>query len=111
MKIPNYMVVHMDQLQSKGQSAYFIEIILYFLFTNSKKLHSHISSDFEVTKTRQIFEDMIVKNPKCHEAYFGLAKTYFHARHYKQAASKLLLALKYKHDRVYMLWLGLIYYF
>jgi len=86
--------------------------ILFVLLIGSKSFHSYILSDAEANRCRIFFRNLIKKSDACHEAYFGLAKIYYHLKKYEYALEHVRKAISNRpHDYLYLLWKGLILYF
>ncbi|CDW82188.1 ras-2 protein [Stylonychia lemnae] len=109
-----YVYMESDKFdQSSARNKFFksytskllMELIL-LSFIDGYKMHSLTISDYEVSKSQMIFHKMLELQPKCHEAYFGIAKNYFYIRDFDRAKENFQLAIKYKKDAVYMIWLG-----
>jgi tetratricopeptide (TPR) repeat protein len=64
--------------------------------------------DYELTYCKKIFKDMLLKQPSCHEALFGLAKILFHSNKYSKALSCLEKAIKISEDPLYKKWLSIL---
>lgn len=54
---------------------------------------------------------MIERHPKCHEAYFGIGKNYFHLGAFEHAKTYFERAIKARKDNVYVIWMGYNYLF
>jgi tetratricopeptide (TPR) repeat protein len=86
--------------------------ILFLIMIGKKNFHTYILSDQEANRCRVSFKNMIIKYPECHEAYFGLAKIYFHLNKLDLAIECINKALTFRDtDHTYYLWRGLILYY
>lgn len=61
-----------------------------------------------------MFKNLVKKHPhECHEAYFGLAKIYFHLNRLEFSLDCIWKAILMRgvEDHVYFMWQGLILYY
>ena len=54
---------------------------------------------------------MLEKQPKCHEALFGIAKNYFYVGSFDFAKTYFERALSIRKDPTYLIWIGYTYLF
>jgi hypothetical protein len=65
-----------------------------------------ITSDFEMSQGFTLFRSMILADPKCHEAMFGLGRINYIQGRYENAEKWLIKAYETKRDFTYRVWLG-----
>ena len=88
--------------------------ILFLVLIGKKNFHTYLISDQEANRCRTMFKNLIINHPDddCHEAYFGLAKIYFHLNRLEVAHDCIHKAVRIRpRDRVYKLWEGLILFY
>lgn len=86
--------------------------ILYLALIGKRNFHAYLISDQEAGRCKNIFKGLIAKDSDCHEAYFGLAKIYFHLNRLEVAYDCIHKSCRLRpHDLVYVLWKGLILYY
>lgn len=88
--------------------------ILYLVLIGKRNFHTYVIPDQEANRCRTIFKGLIQRHPEddCHEAYFGLAKIYFHLNRLDVAFDCIYKACKIRPlDQVYNLWKGLILFY
>jgi len=84
---------------------------MYLILIGKKNFHTYLISDQEANKCKTMFKNLITAHPddEMHEAYFGLAKIYFHLNRLDVAYDCIFKAVKFRpSDKVYLLWKGLI---
>jgi Flp pilus assembly protein TadD len=84
-------------------------LILYLLCssTGNSKLHININSDYEQARSQAIFLEMLAKQGRCHEAFFGLGRGFVQAGEYRRARQYLQEAVRLcSGDGAYYCWLG-----
>lgn len=54
---------------------------------------------------------MIEMQPRCHEAYLGIGKNFFHLAEYELARTNFNEAIKLRKDFTYFVWMGINYYY
>jgi len=88
--------------------------ILFLVLIGKRNFHTYLISDQEASRCRTNFKNIIQRHPddECHEAYFGLAKIYFHLNRLELAYDCVSKACKMRNrDRVYLLWKCLISFY
>lgn len=88
--------------------------ILFLILIGKRNFHTYLITDSEANRCRIVFKNLISNHPgeNCHEAYFGLAKIYFHLNRLDVAFDCIHKACKIRpHDQIYMLWKGLILFY
>lgn len=66
--------------------------------------HFSISREAEIQHSRQIFEDLISKHERCHEALFGLGRLLLLEGRHEDASLRLERAVGLRQDATYMTW-------
>jgi tetratricopeptide (TPR) repeat protein len=88
--------------------------ILFMILIGKRNFHTYLISDQEANKCKTMFKRLINDHPEdeMHEAYFGLAKIYFHLNRLDVAYDCIYKAVKFRpQDSVYLLWKGLILFY
>eukprot|EP00347_Sterkiella_histriomuscorum_P002786 403366804 len=88
--------------------------ILFLVLIGKKNLHTYLISDQEASRCRFMYKNLLNKSKgDCHEAFFGLAKIYFHLNKLDVAYDCILKAIQQRKqdDWVYLLWEGFILYY
>lgn len=88
--------------------------ILYLVLIGKRNFHTYLISDQEANRCRTTFKNLLQRHPDddCHEAYFGLAKIYFHLNRLDVAYDCIHKACKIRpRDTVYLLWKALILFY
>ena len=88
--------------------------ILFLILIGKRNFHTYLISDQEANRCKAMFKNLITAHPddELHEAYFGLAKIYFHLNRLDVAYDCINKAIKIRpNDSVYMLWKSLIFYY
>jgi len=87
---------------------------MYLILIGKKNFHTYLISDQEANRCKTMFKNLITAHPddELHEAYFGLAKIYFHLNRLDVAYDCIFKAVKIRpSDHVYLLWKGLILFY
>jgi tetratricopeptide (TPR) repeat protein len=87
---------------------------MYLVLIGKKNFHTYLISDQEANKCKTMFKNLITAHPddELHEAYFGLAKIYFHLNRLDAAYDCIFKAAQIRPtDQVYLLWKGLILFY
>jgi tetratricopeptide (TPR) repeat protein len=88
--------------------------ILYMILIGKRNFHTYLISDQEANRCKTMFKNLITAHPddELHEAYFGLAKIYFHLNRLDVAFDCIFKAVKIRSsDPVYLLWKSLILFY
>lgn len=86
--------------------------ILFMVLIGKRNFHTYVLSDQEINRWRINFKNLVNKHEGCHEAYFGLAKIYFHLNKLETASDCINKAIQIqKNDHIYHLWKGLILFY
>jgi tetratricopeptide (TPR) repeat protein len=98
-----------------GENPHLLEDnILFLILIGKRNFHTYILSDQEANRCKATFKSLIANHPDddCHEAFFGLAKIYFHLNRLDAAYECIAKATRMRsNDKIYVLWKGLILFY
>lgn len=95
-----------------GQGKSYNDLIICILLSKSSRSHCNLISDSELYRTERIFLDLIKKDPKMHENYFGMAKIYFYKNELNESIQMIEKCLQGEgsKEKEYFVWACIIHF-